>query len=138
MQRTNNNNAVKSGFIMKKTAGFSHSHLLMVLQKIPFFKAFLLDERERLADQQDSFVIARSSEIIVRKGSIERSFYILLSGTVSVINEEGSAIVELMPGDVFGEISFLAEIPRTTSVRAEEVCILMRIDQALMSCLQIT
>ncbi|CCK75174.1 Cyclic nucleotide-binding protein [Oleispira antarctica RB-8] len=119
---------------MKKTTGLSHAHIQMVLQKIPFFRGFMPDERERLATEQDSFVVAQPKELIVLKGSMERSFYILLSGVVEVIDREGrKPIFELIPGDFFGEISFLSETPRTASVRAQDVCILMRIDQQLMS-----
>ena len=70
---------------MKKTAGLSHAHIQMILQKIPFFRDFNPDERERLANEQDSFVIARPKEQIVIKGSLESAFYILLSGTVEVM-----------------------------------------------------
>ncbi len=119
---------------MKKTAGLSHAHIQMILQKIPFFRDFMPDERERLANEQDSFVIARPKEVIVTKGSMERAFYILLSGIVEILDEQGQkSILELSPGQVFGEITFLTEIPRTSNVRAQDVCILMRIDQALMS-----
>jgi CRP/FNR family cyclic AMP-dependent transcriptional regulator len=118
---------------MKKTAGLSHAHIQMILQKIPFFRNFHPDERERLANEQDSFVIARPNESVVRKNSEERAFYILLSGTCEVMNRVGDEpIVELTPGEFFGEISFLTETPRTSTVRAKEVCILMRIDQQLM------
>ena len=127
------NNVGKSGNIMKKTAGFSHAHIQMILQKIPFFRNFHPEERERLANEQDSFVIARPRELIVKKGSEERSFYILLSGTVEVMNKVGDeAIFDLSPGEFFGEISFLTSTPRTSSVRAKEVCILIKIDQVLM------
>ena len=119
---------------MKKTAGLSHAHIEMVLQKIPFFRGFMPGERERLATEQDSFVIARPKEMIVIKGSMERSFYILLSGVVEVMHGEGKKpIFEITPGEFFGEISFLSETPRTSNVRAQDVCILMRIDQQLMS-----
>jgi len=122
---------------MKKTAGISHGHIQMILQKIPFFRDFNPDERERLANEQDSFVIARPKEVIVKKGSMERAFYILLSGTVEILDEQEQApILELSPGQVFGEITFLTEVPRTSSVRAQDICILMRIDQGLMSCLR--
>lgn len=118
---------------MKKTAGLSHAHIQMILQKIPFFRDFNPDERERLANEQDSFVIARPKEQIVIKGSLERAFYILLSGTVEVMcRADDEPILELNPGDFFGEISFLTETPRTSNVRAKDVCILMRIDQQLM------
>lgn len=118
---------------MKKTAGLSHAHIQMVLQKIPFFRGFMPDERERLANEQDSFVVARPNEMIVLKGSMDRSFYILLSGVVEVMDIKGQTpIFELTPGEFFGEISFLSETPRTSDVRAQEICILMRIDQQLM------
>jgi CRP/FNR family cyclic AMP-dependent transcriptional regulator len=124
----------KSGNIMKKTAGFSHAHIQMILQKIPFFRDFNPEERERLANEQDSFVIARPKEPIVIKGSLERAFYILLSGTVEVMNRAGDKpIIDLIPGDFFGEISFLIETARTSSVRAKDVCILIKIDQQLMA-----
>jgi CRP-like cAMP-binding protein len=119
---------------MKKTAGLSHAHIQMILQKIPFFRDLMPDERERLASEQDSFVIARHKEVIVAKGSNERAFYILLSGSAEVLNDAGGTpVVALSPGDFFGEITFLTDIPRTSNVRAKEVSILMRIDQQLMS-----
>lgn len=118
---------------MKKTAGLSHAHIQMILQKIPFFRDFNPDERERLANEQDSFVIARPKEPVVIKGSLERAFYILLSGTVEVMNKSGDEpILDLTPGEFFGEISFLTETARTSSVRAKDMCILMKIDQQLM------
>jgi CRP-like cAMP-binding protein len=119
---------------MKNTAGLSHAHIQMVLQKIPFFRNCMPDERERLATEQDSFVVARPKEFIVLKGSMERSFYIILSGIVEVMDCEGNKpIFELTPGEFFGEISFLSETPRTSNVRAQDICILMRIDQQLMA-----
>lgn len=119
---------------MKKTAGLSHTHIQMVLQKVPFFRGFMADERERLVSEQDSFVVARPNEMVVLKGSMERSFYILLSGVVEVMDSKGKLpIFELTPGEFFGEISFLTETPRTSSVRAQDICILMRIDQQLMA-----
>jgi CRP-like cAMP-binding protein len=119
---------------MKKTTGFSSAHIQLILQKIPFFRDFTPDEKERLASEQDSFVIAQPQEMIVKKGSMERAFYIIMSGAVEVMAEDDrSLLIELTPGQVFGEITFLTETPRTSSVRAQDVCILMRIDQQLMA-----
>lgn len=122
---------------MRKTGGFSHAHIQLVLQKIPFFRHFSPEERERLASEQDSFVIARPRESVVIKDSEERAFYILLSGTVEVMNKEGDEpLFELTPGECFGEISFLTETPRTATVRAKDMCILMKTDRRLMSILR--
>ena len=82
------NNVGKSGNIMKKTAGFSHAHIQMILQKIPFFRNFHPEERERLANEQDSFVIARPRELIVKKGSEERSFSVSYTNLTLPTNRE--------------------------------------------------
>ncbi|NRA24323.1 MAG: cyclic nucleotide-binding domain-containing protein [Oleispira sp.] len=119
---------------MKKTAGFSSAHIQLILQKIPFFRDFTPSEKERMASQQDSFAIAQPQEMIVKKGSMDRVFYIIMSGVVEVLAEDDKSLLfELHPGQVFGEITFLTEIPRTSSVRAQDVCILMKIDQQLMA-----
>jgi len=119
---------------MKKTAGFSRSHIQMILNKIPFFRHFSQDEKEKMADEQASFLIARPNERIVSKDSKERAFYIILSGEADI--KDGASdktLLTLSPGEVFGEIGFLTETPRTSDVVANDVCILLRIDQQLMS-----
>ena len=119
---------------MKKTAGMSQAHLQMVLNKIPFFRAFGQDELEKVAEQQSGFLIARPKEKIVVKGSMERAFYIILSGNAHVMDDTSKKVlITLEPGQVFGEITFLTETPRTSDVLADDVCIMLRIDQALMT-----
>ena len=125
---------------MQKSASLSLSHAQMILSKIPFFREFTPSERERMAENQTAFVIARPKEMIVHKGDEGRSFYILLSGTASVLcpnSSEENELVALEPGDIFGEIAFLSNSPRTTDVRASEVCILMMIDRAMMAGLRV-
>jgi len=63
-------------------------------------------------------------EIIVRQGEIGDRFYVIVSGRVAVVREEegggGSArpIAELGPGEHFGEVALLDDVPRTATVRA--------------------
>lgn len=119
---------------MKKTTGFSRSHIQMILNKIPFFRFFSQDEKEKLADEHSCFLVARPAEKIVNKDSGERAFYIILSGNACVkAGDTDKTLVTLQPGEVFGEIGFLSETPRTSDVVAEDVCILLRIDLQLMS-----
>jgi len=119
---------------MKKTTGFSRSHIQMILNKIPFFRHFTQDEKEKLADEHSCFLVARPAEKIVNKDSGERAFYIILSGNACVKDGDSvKTLVTLQPGEFFGEIGFLTETPRTSDVVADDVCILLRIDQQLMS-----
>ena len=75
---------------------------------------------------------------IIYAGDQGDTLYYIIKGSVTVMIEDDSdgkeiILAYLNPGDFFGEISFLSETPRTASVRAQDVCILMRIDQQLMS-----
>lgn len=68
---------------------------------------------------------------IVREGQVGADMFILLKGSVSVrvarwviLQKE---IARLKPGDLFGEIGFVAEASRTATVVAEEDCEVLRI-----------
>lgn len=119
---------------MRTASSLSRSQVQMVLSKVPFFREFTAEERERMADEQSSFHIARENEFIIRQNSQEHAFYILLSGSARVcVGDEAETVAQLEPGDIFGEIGFLSDQRRTSHVIAEQPSILVRIDRALMS-----
>ncbi|MAM62456.1 cyclic nucleotide-binding domain-containing protein [uncultured Maritimibacter sp.] len=63
-----------------------------------------------------------SGDYLIRAGQIDRSLFILLSGTVAVTQEQDGDLVELArftEGDVIGEIAFFDGAPRSADVRAE-------------------
>lgn len=56
---------------------------------------------------------------IARQGEIETGFFLIVSGSVSVIRD-GEGIARLGPGEFFGELSLLDRRPRIASVVADE------------------
>ncbi|MBN1670884.1 MAG: cyclic nucleotide-binding domain-containing protein [Kiritimatiellae bacterium] len=104
------------------------------LDKLAFFEGFSPQAKRRLLDNHAELVVCAAGEHVVEKGGSGSSFYILLSGTVSVVVEEGTPpVAKMKPGESFGEIAFLTDTPRNATVVADENVILIRIDRTMFT-----
>jgi CRP-like cAMP-binding protein len=65
---------------------------------------------------------------LVREAEPGDAFYLVLDGWVTVRRRSRPAI-ELGPGEFFGELALLADLPRTATVVAESDVLLMKITQ---------
>ncbi len=66
---------------------------------------------------------------VVRQGEPGGRFYIVLTGLLSVSQEERGERRMLRPGDTFGEVALAMGIPRTASVRAVVPAVVASCDQ---------
>ena len=66
--------------------------------------------------------------VIIKEGDAGDRFYLIEAGRV-VVSRAGVALVSLGPGDFFGEIALLRDVPRTATVKAEEPCTLRALDR---------
>ncbi len=71
---------------------------------------------ERLASQLEPVEVSFGTEVI-RQGDPGDRFYVIESGRFEV-TVDGTPTAELGPGDFFGEIALLRNVPRTASVKA--------------------
>jgi Cyclic nucleotide-binding domain/Major Facilitator Superfamily len=89
---------------------------LELLAKIPIFAPLPPPSLERLASQLVPVEVSAGTEVI-RQGEPGDGFYLIESGRCAVA-VDGASSGELGPGDFFGEIALLRDVPRTASVRA--------------------
>ena len=71
----------------------------------------------KLSDRMRREQVAAGSAV-VQEGEDGARFYVVLSGMLSVSQEAMGARRVLKPGDYFGEVALMMEVPRTASVRA--------------------
>ncbi len=82
---------------------------------------------EQLADRMRE-VRASAGEEIVRQGEPGDLFYVIEEGTVEVA-VDGRPAHELGPGESFGEIALLRNVPRTATVTARSDVVLYALDR---------
>ncbi len=90
---------------------------LEMLRRTTLFRPLPIPQLEAVA-RRASWVTAPAGQVIIRKGEPGDRFYVLASGAVKV-ERDGALLRELTsPGDGFGEIALLRDVPRTATVTA--------------------
>ena len=108
-------------------AGTVRPRELKALMGVSFFTPLNGQALERLASALIP-VTARPGSPVITQGHMGDRFYIIASGEVRV-DVDGTAVRNLGPGDSFGEIALLRQIPRTASVTAVTPVELLALDR---------
>jgi MFS family permease len=87
---------------------------LHLLRGVPLFAPLPLTALERLAEALRS-VHASAGDTIVREGEPGRDYYLIVTGEVDVL-VGGRVLARSGPGEGFGEIALLHDVPRTATV----------------------
>ena len=66
---------------------------------------------------------------VIQKGDPASNLFILISGRVEVMDEDGVTLAEMRRGDVFGEMSLLSGDSVTTTIMAMEPCQIATLSQ---------
>jgi len=110
--------------------------LIDVISKIPFFAPLQEIEREELAEDATMHVFS-AGEMIIREGDPGRSVYVILDGRVRVFTRDNGdnelELATLGVGQFFGEMSFVSGKPRSSSVAALELSVVVELSYDIMA-----
>jgi CRP-like cAMP-binding protein len=70
-----------------------------------------------------------AGEVVIRQGGVGDRFYVVLTGEVEVRRDD-DPLARLGPGEAFGEIALLLDMPRTATVTALVPTTLLALDAA--------
>ena len=105
--------------------------IIELIDKTKFFQYFTDHERQTIVNCRSSFVHIQEGVTFIEEGKIGVCLYVLLSGKV-IIEKQNLELVCLNAGEIIGEMAFLSNTVRTTTVIAAEDILVLRIDQDLM------
>lgn len=96
---------------------------LDLLRRIPLFSGFDRRRMERLGMLADE-VDVPAGKVLMRQGESGSDMMVVVRGSVAV-ERDGNRLNTLGPGDFFGEIALVDGGPRTATVTAEELTMLL-------------
>jgi predicted MFS family arabinose efflux permease len=98
-----------------------------VLRGVPVLRQLPVPGIEHLARQLRRTVVPAGTAV-VRQGDPGDAYYVITDGSADVVGD-GAVVRSLGPGDSFGEISLLHDVPRTATIRAATDLTLFELDR---------
>jgi MFS family permease len=99
----------------------------LMLRQIPLFAPLEPKSLERVAQQLIRIEVP-AGETVIREGEAGDRFYVVETGRVSA-SFQGELLSTSGPGDPFGEIALLRDVPRTATVVADEPSVLLALER---------
>ncbi|MFQ5945011.1 MAG: cyclic nucleotide-binding domain-containing protein, partial [Anaerolineae bacterium] len=104
-----------------------------LLLRMPHFGDVSRSDLQDLAARLEE-VTAKKGEAIIRQGEEGDAFYIVKDGRVQIVvrtpDDQEKEVAELGPGEYFGEMALLVDIPRTATVTALSPLQLLKLNKS--------
>jgi len=95
---------------------FPHDTKVDALRQCPLFAELSRDELQELAKNTEDLEVD-AGKVLCREGEPAQEFFVIIEGEAEA-TKDGEALRTMGPGDFFGEIGLIEDIPRTATVTA--------------------
>jgi CRP-like cAMP-binding protein len=110
---------------------------IAALEQVPLFSRCSKAELARIARLADELDI-RQGKVLAREGSRGRELFVILEG-IADVRRDTRLLPPLGPGDFFGEIALVTDVPRTATVTAyTPMRVLVIVDRAFRQLLRMS
>lgn len=114
-------------------AAIAPEKLATFLNRTMVFRDIAEEIRLKVA-QQCTLRKYEEGQRVITQGDSGSSLFVIAKGSCSVLKEDtalnvAQVVTQLGPGDAFGEMALLLGSPRTASIRADETCLCLELEQ---------
>ena len=117
---------------MASPANMTPEQIVKLLDSTPFFEKFSTYEKKRVAGNNACFESFGPGVKIIKDGTRDTSFFILIKGDVQV-EKKKKPIATLPAGEFFGEMAFLTGAARNTDIIAQSPCVTIKVNQEMLN-----
>lgn len=100
---------------------------LDLIGRVPLFSPLPDRTRERLAHRAVVVPLAAGA-VLFHEGDVGDRFYVVETGSVRISRSDGT-VVDVGPGEYFGEVALLRDAPRNATISANDDVVLLGIDR---------
>src|SRR6056297_3151125 len=115
---------------MKESKSITRDKILEYVNRLDFFSEFTKPEKEQIINLKTNVCMYDKQEHLINAGDKGYCMFIILKGKVKVTETlDAKPFAELSEGDIFGEIAFLTDKPRTATVIAKETTLVIKLEK---------
>ena len=103
-----------------------------MIRDMPLFDAFSEREKKGFAKMDHVLQEYSSGQMILREKEVSTGLYLLLKGNCLVTRDQDEKTIrlaKLAPGELFGEMSMVSNLPRRSSVVASNDVLTLKMDR---------